>query len=582
MPIIMNSKPSPVIFAMILLLALLCKGASTDAGCVESERNALVDFKRGLLDHTGRLSSWTGSDCCNWRGVACSNRTGHVVRLDLRNPHPFSRTDDPPCNKWSMGGELRPSLLGLKNLRYLDLSMNYFGGRPIPEFIGSIRNLRYLNLSQAGLGGLVPRQVGNLSSLQYLDLYNDLDYRFSGRDPEFSIDDPLWISGLSSLRHLDMGYVKFRDTSSLVESLNMLPHIVVVRLSRCEIQSIPLSLPHVNFTRLSTLDLSYNRINSPTIPSWLFNVSSLVHLDLGSNDFRGSIPAEIENLSSLEVLRLSGNLNLQGVIPKEVGNICKLHTLGLTEINISRSLPELGDVFSGCIKTSLENLDLFGTGLTSYLPDWLGELTSLKTLILGGNSLVGSLPESLGRLTSLQELSLYGNKLNGTVPAEILGGLVELVYLDLSKNLLEGIISEAHLANLTKLSHLDLSSNRLALEFSPNWVPLFRLDSLDVSSCNLGKKFPSWIRNQANISRLFMANAGIEDAMPDWFWVSFVQVEKLDISKNAIYGRLPINFDVQLLLWFSANKFFSKRDITRSSRQFVFRNDRSSHRREYA
>ncbi|KAJ6830634.1 putative leucine-rich repeat receptor-like protein kinase [Iris pallida] len=39
-----------------------------------------------------------------------------------------------------------------------------------------------------------------------------------------------------------------------------------------------------------------------------------------------------------------------------------------------------------------------------------------------------------------------------------------------------------------------------------------------------------------------MANAGIEDAMPDWFWVSFVQVEILDISKNAIYGRLPINF----------------------------------------
>ncbi|KAJ6824616.1 putative clathrin assembly proteinisoform X1 [Iris pallida] len=377
MPIIMCSKPSPIIFA-ILLLSLLCNGASTVAGCVESERNALVDFKRGLLDHTGRLSSWTGSDCCNWRGVACSNRTGHVVRLDLRNPHPFSSdSDDQPYNEWSMGGELRPSLLGLKKLRFLDLSMNYFGGRPIPEFVGSIRNLRYLNLSRSGLGGLVPRQIGNLSSLQYLDLHNDPFYRSSGRVPGLSIDDPLWISGLSSLRHLDMGNVTFRDTSSLVESLNMLPHIVELRLSLCAIQSIPLSLPHVNFTRLSTLDLSYNRIDTPTIPSWLFNVSSLVHLDLTGNDFRGSIPAEIEKLSSLEVLELSGN-NLQGVIPKEVGNICNLHTLRLGDMNISRSLPELGDVFSGCIKTSLENLYLFRTGLTSYLPDWLGELTSLK------------------------------------------------------------------------------------------------------------------------------------------------------------------------------------------------------------
>ncbi|KAJ6825987.1 LRR receptor-like serine/threonine-protein kinase GSO1 [Iris pallida] len=380
---------------------------------------------------------------------------------------------------------------------------------------------------------------------------------YSDSVPRLSIDDPLWISGLSSLRHLDMGGVKFRDTSSLVEYLNMLPHIVEVRLSLCEIQSIPLSLPHVNFTRLSTLDLSGNRIDSPTIPSWLFNVSSLVHLDLSYNSFRGSIPAEIGKLSSLEFLRLSNN-SLQGVIPKEVGNICKLHTLGLSYMNISRSLPELGDVFSGCIKTSLENLDLYRTGLTSYLPDWLGELTSLKILYLDDNSLVGSLPESLGRLTSLQKLLLSYNKLNGTVPAEILGGLVELVYLDLSNNLLEGIISEAHLANLTKLSDLDLSSNRLALEFSPNWVPPLRLQWLNVSSCRLGKKFPSWIRNQANISWLFMANAGIVDQMPNWFWVSFVQVEMLDISKNAIYGSL----------WFSANKFFSKREITRSSRQF--------------
>ncbi|KAJ6790757.1 putative leucine-rich repeat receptor-like protein kinase [Iris pallida] len=559
MPIIMCSKPSPIIFA-ILFLALLCSGASTAAGCVEGERNALVDFKRGLLDHTGRLSSWTGSDCCNWQGVACSNRTGHVVRLDLRNPHPFSsRTDDQPYNEWSMGGELRPSLLGLKKLRHLDLSMNNFGGRPIPEFIGSIRNLRYLNLSQAGLGGLVPRQIGNLSSLQYLDLYNDLDY-FSGRVPEFSIDDPLWISGLSSLQHLDMGGVKFGDTSSLVEYLNMLPHIVEVRLSYCEIQSIPLSLPHVNFTRLSTLDLSRNGINSPTIPSWLFNVSSLVHLDLSLNFFRGSIPADIQKLSSLEVLRLSSNLNLQGVIPKEVGNICKLHTLDLSYVNISRSLPELGDVFSGCIKTSLENLYLFETGLTGYLPDWLGDqLTSLKFLDLSSNNLSGGIPDTIGSLSSLEALHLSNNSLSGEIPSS-LQGCTGLVILDLSQNKFTGKVPTWIGESCPSLRILRLRSNMFAGRIPQNLSRLIGLQIVDLAHNNLSGTIP---KSFGRFAAMKVKKEDSEYVLQEstGVYVESMEVDMkggaltygdsngilslvtaLDLSGNNLYGTIPREF----------------------------------------
>ncbi|GMY36252.1 receptor like protein 30 [Fagus crenata] len=57
--------------------------------CVERERQALLEFKKGLIDDDNRLSSW-GSEyakknCCNWEGVQCSNQTGHVLVLDLNN-----------------------------------------------------------------------------------------------------------------------------------------------------------------------------------------------------------------------------------------------------------------------------------------------------------------------------------------------------------------------------------------------------------------------------------------------------------------------------------------------------------------
>ncbi|XXG85289.1 hypothetical protein AAC387_Pa11g0394 [Persea americana] len=113
-------------------------------------------------------------------------------------------------NRSRISGEINPSLLELKYLKHLDLSINCFGGRVIPKFISSFKNLRYLNLSSSGFGGRVPHELGNLSALSYLDL-NDCRYIMvnlsdgvsyeSINVPTYAlrVDRLEWLSGLSSL-----------------------------------------------------------------------------------------------------------------------------------------------------------------------------------------------------------------------------------------------------------------------------------------------------------------------------------------------------------------------------------------------
>jgi len=92
-------------------------------GCIYAERAALLSFKKGIKsDLTNRLASWHGRDCCRWRG--CSNRTGHVLKLDLRNQNPDINSVYGCDDENALFGELSPSLLSLEQLEHMDLSRN--------------------------------------------------------------------------------------------------------------------------------------------------------------------------------------------------------------------------------------------------------------------------------------------------------------------------------------------------------------------------------------------------------------------------------------------------------------------------
>ncbi|KAK8470270.1 hypothetical protein PHAVU_004G094094 [Phaseolus vulgaris] len=188
------SMLSPIGFKVIifmLCLAFQVVPGEQEMRCLQREREALLQFK-ALLDHHGMLSSWTtATDCCQWKGIRCSNLTGNIVSLDLHSDlydyESYSRSS-------YISGDIHESLIELQQLKYLNLSSNYFPDSHIPEFLASLSNLRFLDLSHCYFSGKIPSQLGSLSHLKYLNLaLNHL---------EGSI--PPQLGNLSNLEYLDL------------------------------------------------------------------------------------------------------------------------------------------------------------------------------------------------------------------------------------------------------------------------------------------------------------------------------------------------------------------------------------------
>src|SRR5437773_1531589 len=138
------------------------------------------------------------------------------------------------------------------------------------------------------------------------------------------------------------------------------------------------------------------------------------------NQLRGTIPAELGNLTSLEALDLSFN-QLSGSIPSQLGNLRNLRSLYLFHNQLSGRIPaQLGNL------RNLGVLYLFHNQLSGTIPAELGNLTHLESLMLFSNQLSGTIPTRLGNLTSLTSLELSSNQLSGSIPAQ-LGALPKLI-----------------------------------------------------------------------------------------------------------------------------------------------------------
>ncbi|KAL2967099.1 hypothetical protein AAZX31_16G156700 [Glycine max] len=530
------------LFYALLLLLLHAAGSilgfnslpnSAEIKCIETERQALLNFKHGLKDDSGMLSTWrddgNNGDCCKWKGIQCNNQTGHVEMLHLRGHD----------TQYLLGVINISSLIALENIEHLDLSNNAFPWSYIPEHMGSFTNLRYLNLSHSLFVGSIPSDIGKLTHLLSLDL-GDISYLHG--------QIPYQLGNLTHLQYLDLSD-NYLD-GELPYQLGNLTHLQYLDLS---INYLDGELPYQlgNLTHLQYLDLSDNYLDGE-LPYQLGNLSQLRYLDLGGNSFSGAVPFQAGNLPLLHTLGLGGNFDVKSKDAEWLTNLSSLAKLKLSYLhNLSSShhwLQMISKLIPNLRELRLVGCSLSDTNIQSLFYSPSNFSTALTILDLSSNKLTSSTFQLLSNFSlNLQELYLYDN--NIVLSSPLCPNFLSLVILDLSYNNMTSSVFQGGFNFSSKLQNLDLQNCSLtdgSFLMSSSFImrSSSSLISLDLSS-NLLKSSTIfyWLFNSTtNLHNLFLDDNMLEGPIPDGFGKVMNSLEVLDLYGNKLQGEIPSFF----------------------------------------
>jgi Leucine-rich repeat (LRR) protein len=325
------------------------------------------------------------------------------------------------------------------NLSTLSISMNYFQGQ-IPSKIGAyFPGLEVLLMSDNGFNGNIPSSLGNISSLQVLDLSNNV---LTGRillNNSLQGQIPGWIGNMSSLKFLDLSGNNF--SGPLPPRFGSSSKLRYVYLSRNNLQG-PIEMTFYDSSRILALDLSHNDLTG-RIPEWIDRLSNLRFLLLSYNNLGGEIPIQLCKLDQLTVIDLSHNYLSGNILswmisthpfPQQYNSYDSLsssqQSFEFTTKNVS--LPYRGNIiwyFTG--------IDFSCNNFTGKIPPEIGNLSKIKALNLSHNSLTGPIPPTFSRLKEIESLDLSYNKLDGEIPPR-LTELFSIEFFSVAHNNLSG------------------------------------------------------------------------------------------------------------------------------------------------
>lgn len=451
---------------------------------------------------------------------------------------------------WKLTGPVIGSLSKCSNLQVLFLGA--CGFTSIAPEIWSLQNLEQLALFSNNLVGELPLEVGNCTSLGWLDL-GWYPNRLNGTIPP-TLGKLQYLSTLS----LEMNMF----TGGIPTELGNLSQLQTLWLGR-QTLSGPIPREVSSLTTLQDVDLGYSNLTGG-IPDNLFtNNPTIVRLLLNNNNLTGGLPDGLGKLQSLQVLYLQFN-NFSGGIPDDIGGCSSLRDIVLSNNRFNGSIP----ASVGQLPSLEATLDLSQNYFSGNLPVGLGKLTKLQRLILSTNQLNGTIPEDLGKCLSLNLFDLSSNYFTGEIP-KFWGNLTKLVSLDLSNNMLDG--DAAALSSLSQCSNLEtlrIGQNKingsLQMDFT-KWpglkyfsvtsnqlsggIPLSfasvnsSLVLVDFSQNGFTGGFPTQVdgTHLSEVRVLLFSHNQLEGGIPSWFG-NLKSLQLLDLSYNKLTSSIPQTF----------------------------------------
>jgi Leucine-rich repeat (LRR) protein len=458
----------------------------------------------------------------------------------------------------------------LKNLKQLDLSGNNLGGS-LPDCLGNLSSLQLLDVSDNQFtGNISSSPLSNLASLEFLSLSNNL----------FEVP----ISMKPFMNHSSLKFFSSENNRLVTEPLafdNLIPKFQLVFFSLSNsltTEALNVDIPDFLCYQydLRALDLSHNNITG-MFPSWLLKnntrleqlylshnsfvgtlqfqdhrFSNMTELDISNNNMNGQIPKDICLIfPNLEILRMAKN-GFTGCIPSCLGNISSLSFLDLSNNQFSTvKLEQLTTIMvlqlsnnnlSGQLPTSVFN----SSGLTFlYLShnNFWGQISDFplygwkvwNVLDLSNNQFSGMLPRSFVNFTRLGVIDLSKNHFKGPIPRDFCK-FDQLEYLDLSGNNLSGHMPSCF--NPPQITHIHLSKNRLSGPLKYGFYNSSSLVTIDLRDNNFTSSIPNWIGNLSSLSVLLLRDNHFDGELPVQLCL-LKQLSILDVSQNQLSGPLP-------------------------------------------
>nr|XP_034894868.1 receptor-like protein 15 [Populus alba] len=456
----------------------------------------------------------------------------------------------------------------LKNLKQLDLAINNFGGA-LPDCLGNLSSLQLLDVSENQfIGNIASSPLTNLISLEFLSLSNNLFEVPTSMKPFMNHSSLKFFS--SENNRLVTEHVAFH---------NLIPKFQLVFFSLSKTtEALNVEIPDFLYYQydLRVLDLSHNNITG-MFPSWLLKNNTrlkqlylrensfvgtlqlqdhpypkMTELDISNNNMSGQIPKDICLIfPNLWSLRMSKN-GFTGCIPSCLGNISSLGMLDLSNNQLSIvKLEQLATIYflelsnnnlGGKIPTLAFNsstlgfLYLHSNNFWGQISDYpLYERKMWIVLDLSDNHFSGMLPRLVVNSTILGAIDLSKNHFKGPIPRDFCK-LNQLEYLDLSKNNLSGYIPSCF--SPPSLIHVHLSKNRLSGPLTYGSYNSSFLVTMDLLDNSFTGSIPNWIGNLSSLSVLLLRANHFNGELPVQLCL-LEQLSILDVSQNQLSGPLP-------------------------------------------